>query len=193
MLTNNTKEQRRNIWSLQDRFWRRLDPLNRQQQLHPLRHPAVLLSLVVVLQPFLLRQVHVATVAAVFSIWSENCGLLFAEAALKEEGRGRGLNLYKKLIPSRHFNQDVILTSQMAHTSSCCGSPFFSILAIALIWPSSMLWVYLMMIQCARKEDGQRTTSPTSDLRSRARWPLFLNQTAFIKFDRACFVVSQSI
>ena len=100
LLTDDTNKFRRNICSTHHSLGRRLDPLDRKQQIHSLRHPAVLLSLVVVLQPFLLRQVHVTTVAAVFSIWSENCGLLSAEAALKEEGRGRGLNLCKKLIPS---------------------------------------------------------------------------------------------
>ena len=76
LLTDDTNKFRGNICSSQHSLRRRLDPLDWQQEIHSLSHPTVLLSILVVLKPFLLGEVHIAAVATVASVWSKNCGLL---------------------------------------------------------------------------------------------------------------------
>ena len=79
-----------------------------KQEIHSLSHPTVLLSIVVVLKPFSLREVHVAAVATVFSVWSKNCGFLFSKAALKKEGRGGSCSLSYQIL-KYSFDPGVIL------------------------------------------------------------------------------------
>ena len=113
LLTDNTNKLRRNICSTQHSLGRRLDPLNWQQEIHSLCHPPVLLSVVVILQPFLLGKVHVAAVATVFSVWSKNCCLLFAQATLKKEGRGGSCGLSNKIWSQFQFLCRAIIFVQL--------------------------------------------------------------------------------
>ena len=155
LLTDDTNKFRRNICSTQHSLGRRLDPLDGKQEIHPLRHPAVLLSLLVVLQPLLLGKVHIAAVATVISVRSKNGCFLFAQAAFKKGGRGGSGGLSNQIVTqfqvAYSFDLNDNLTWQMPQTTSRCWLSFSFSLVRAFWCPSSMLQVGSMIFENERK------------------------------------------
>ena len=187
--THNTNKLWRKICSSHHSLGRRLDPLNWQQEIHSLCHPPVLLSLVVVLQPLLLGEVHVAAIATVFSVWSKNCGFLSAQATLKKEGRGGSCGLSNHWLSnwvsiSTYMSSNnilltpvFILTWQMPQTSSRCSLSFSFNLVIAFWCPSSMLQVGSITFTLSRMIKWKsKTGSKPRSLPTFKGWPQFLDQ-----------------
>ena len=167
LLTDNTDKFRRDVRSTRHRLRRRLDPLHRQQELHPLGHPAVLLPLVVVVQPLLLREVHVTKVATEASVCSKDCSFLFCEAAFKQEGSDWWCNLcwsldcvHRKFRDLTHQSR-YTLTWQMPQVSFPCWASSSFIFAIAFWCSSSMLQMESSsQVQKRRKQGGSEYFCP---------------------------------
>jgi len=148
LLTDNTNKFRRNVCSSHHSLRRRLNPLDWKQEIHSLSHPAVFLSIVVVLKPIPLGEVHVAAVATVFSVRSKNCGFLFAQAVLKEEGRGRSCSLTNA---TNKFTLLAFIFLQLSHSILV---PFVNAAGRFNDFSQGQ-------IKCKSKEDGQHTSLPT--------------------------------